>query len=184
MTADGKGPGLIAVMLAVPVPTAVFAGTLAVNCVALTKVVVNAVPFQATVAPERKAEPFTVSVNGSPDPVTVAGLRLVIAGGGLMASSVALVEVAPAVTVIAALPVVAIRAAVTAVVSCVALTNFVTSAVPFHATVFPVANPAPFTVRVKAAPPAAAEDGLSDVIVGGPLTANVTALEDAPPKFT
>ena len=43
-------------------------------------------PFQATVAPERKAVPDTVSVKDAPEPVTVAGLRLVIAGGALMGS--------------------------------------------------------------------------------------------------
>jgi len=65
-------------------------------------------------------------------------------------------------------------------VSWVALMNFVVSAALPNFTVAPETKPAPFTVRVKLAPPAAAELGLRLVIAGRDLIVNVDALE-APP---
>ena len=47
-----------------------------------------------------------------------------------------------------------------------AFTNVVGNADPFQFTTAPEANPVPFTVRVKPEPPAAAEDGLSELIAG------------------
>jgi hypothetical protein len=49
-------------MLAVPAIAAFAAGMEAVSCVALTKVVACAVPFQLTTASLVKFVPFTVSV--------------------------------------------------------------------------------------------------------------------------
>jgi hypothetical protein len=49
------------------------AGTVAVSCELLTKVVANAAPFQSTVAPEANPVPFTVNVNDGPPGVTLVG---------------------------------------------------------------------------------------------------------------
>ena len=64
-----------------------------------------------------------------------------------------------------------ISAAVMAACNCVALTNVVVRLVPFQFTTDPLMNPVPFTVRVKAAVPAVAVDGDSEVIVGTGLGA-------------
>jgi hypothetical protein len=55
------GAGLTTVMGTVPVEVRSLAGTAAVSEVALTKLVVRAVPFQSTTAPLTKFEPVTVS---------------------------------------------------------------------------------------------------------------------------
>ena len=72
-------------------------------------------------------------------------------------------------TVIEAVPAVAIRAAGTVAVSCVAETKVVASAVPLHLTVEPETKLVPFTVNVNCAPPAVAQVGLSELIVGAVL---------------
>src|SRR5207245_8994222 len=72
-------------------------------------------------------------------------------------------------TVIDAVPAVAMRAAGTVAVSCVAETNVVVSAVPFHLTVEPDAKLVPFTVSVNCGPPAVVQVGLSELIVGTAL---------------
>src|ERR1035441_4150982 len=61
----------------------------------------------------------------------------------------------------------------TAADSLVALTNVVVRAAFPNVTVAPERNPVPFTVRVKAGPPAVAELGLRLVIVGLGLIVNV-----------
>jgi hypothetical protein len=145
------------------------AGTIAVTWVALTNVVVSAVEFQLTVAPETKFIPFTVRVNAGPPDETELGENPVMTGtAGLMVNVDAGDVPAVVVTVTLAVPVVAIRLAGTAAVTWVALTNVVVSAVEFHFTVAPEAKLVPFTVSVKAAPPAVAEVGARVVIVGGP----------------
>src|SRR5665213_261931 len=65
-----------------------------------------------------------------------------------------------------AVPAVAIRLAGTAAVTCVALTNVVTSAVPFQETAAPEAKLVLVTVRVTAGPRAFVCDGLKLVIAG------------------
>jgi hypothetical protein len=69
-------------------------------------------------------------------------------------------------TVIEAVPAVAMRAAGTVAVSCVAETNVVVSGVPFQFTVEPETKLVPFTVNVNCEPPAVAQVGLSEPIVG------------------
>jgi hypothetical protein len=68
----------------------------------------------------------------------------------------------------------AMSAAVIAAVSCVALTKVVVRLLPFHSTVDPEMKSAPLTVKVKAAPPAVAEEGDIALMLGtgfgdGPL---------------
>jgi hypothetical protein len=64
--APPPGPGLDTVMEAVLAVAIFDAGTIAVNCELLTKVVVSAVPFQLIDEPETKPVPFTVSVKLAP----------------------------------------------------------------------------------------------------------------------
>jgi hypothetical protein len=76
-------------------------------------------------------------------------------------------------------------AALIAAVSCVALTYVVVRFVPFHLTTELEMKLVPFTVRVKATPPAVADEGLRLVVVGrglsGTLIVKVWALEVPPP---
>jgi hypothetical protein len=69
-------------------------------------------------------------------------------------------------TVTLAVPAAAMSAAVIAAVTCVLLTKVVVRADPFHFTMEVLTKLLPFTVRVKAAPPAVADAGLRLVIVG------------------
>ena len=73
-------------------------------------------------------------------------------------------------TVTEAVPAVAMRAAGTVAVSRVAETNVVVSAVPFQFTVEPETKFVPFTVSVNCPPPAVAQLGLSELMVGSALT--------------
>jgi hypothetical protein len=184
--ADGLPPVFVTVMPALPPLAIRLAGTEAVNCVALTNVVVSPVPFQFTTAPLRKLVPFTVSVNAGPPAGVVAGLRLVIVGVGMVIEKLVDVDVLPPefATVTLALPPLAIRLAATVAVTCVLLTNVVASAVPFHCTVAPDRKPVPLTVRVKPDPPAFAEAGLRLLMVGvGMLMGNVVTVDALPPLF-
>jgi hypothetical protein len=69
-------------------------------------------------------------------------------------------------TVTLTVPGAAISAAAMAAVICELLTKVVVRAAPFHCIVAPEAKFVPFTVNVKAAPPAVALDGEIDVMVG------------------
>jgi hypothetical protein len=177
-------PASVTVTLAEPEVAIRLPGTAAVSCVALTKVVVSAVPPQFTVAPEIKFVPFTVRVNAEPPAVAAAGERLAIVGAAALIAKVAAGEVpAESFTVTLAVPAVAIRLAGTAAVNCVALTNVVVNAVLPHCTVAPEIKFAPFTVRANAAPPAVADEGERLVIVGGAwLIVNVAPV-DVPPEL-
>ena len=88
-------------------------------------------------------------------------------------------------TVTLAVPAVAMSAARIEAVTCVALTYVVVRPVPFQRTTELEMKLVPFTVRVKAAPPAVAELGLRPVVVGtglsGTLIVNVWAFEVPPP---
>ncbi len=67
-----------------------------------------------------------------------------------------------------AVPAVAMNAAWTVAVSCVE-EPLVVSAVPFQFTVEPETKLVPFTVKVNPEPPAVAQVGLSELIVGAAL---------------
>jgi len=60
------GLGLDTVIEAVPAVAMFEAGTVAVNCELLTKVVLSGVPFQLTTDPETNPVPLTVSVKLDP----------------------------------------------------------------------------------------------------------------------
>jgi hypothetical protein len=140
----------------------------AVSCVPLTLVVVNEVEFQTIAAPEVNPVPFTVNVKAAPPAVADDGLRLpmVAVGAGLMVKVLAVVTVeSPLMTVTEADAALAIMAWVTGAVSWIPLTFVVVNCVEFQTTLAPVVYPVPFTVRVKAAPPAVADGGLRLLMV-------------------
>jgi hypothetical protein len=92
----------------------------AVTCVALTNVVVLALPLKLTTAPETKFVPFTVNVNAAPPVIALAGESEVIAGTGLFTVNVEIPEIPPPgarfVTVTLNVPAVAMSAGVIAAV--------------------------------------------------------------------
>src|SRR5579859_7471163 len=112
-----------------------------------------------TVAPATKPLPAKLSVNPAPPTAAVAGVIDVSAGAetGLIANDTE-ADVPPPgaglVTITVAVPAVAISAAVMAAVNCVAFTNVVVLPTPLNFTIELGTNPVPFTVKVKAAPPA------------------------------
>src|SRR5665213_2765515 len=67
-------PGFTTVTLALPTFEIRLAGTAAVNCVALTKLVESGEPFHCAVVPKTNLEPLTVSVNVGPPTVAPFGL--------------------------------------------------------------------------------------------------------------
>jgi hypothetical protein len=86
-------------------------------------------------------------------------------------------------TVIAAVPELAMSAAVIAAVNCVALTNVVVRALPFHCAVDPLMKLVPVNVSVNAAPPAPVDVGEIDVSVGtgfGAVIVNVSTFDVTP----
>jgi hypothetical protein len=152
----------------------------------LTYVVISAVPFQLTVAPETKFVPVTVSVKAAPPAVAEAGETVVTVGIPALMVKDAVAEVPPEfVTVTLAVPTLAMSLAGTAAVSCVVLTYVVVSAVPFQLSVAPETKFVPVTVSVKAAPPAVAVVGESVVMVGVELlTVKGWPLLGTPPTVT
>ena len=106
----------------------------------------------------------------------------------MIVNSALLEAVPPVLTVTVAVPCVAIRPAAIGAVNCVALTNTVVRAEPFHKTTELAAKLDPFTVNVNGPPPACVADGLKPLIVRG-LGAADTIVKAAPfdavpPAFT
>ena len=124
LEAPPPGAGLTTVTLAVPGAVTSEAGTLAVNCVLETKVVVRAVPFQLMVASLTKLVPVAVRVNWPLPAAIELGEMLVSVGAGLLMVKVKALEVPPPgaglTTVTLAVPALAIRLAGTLAVNWVA----------------------------------------------------------------
>ncbi len=183
------GAGVTTVTEAVPVAARSAAGIAAVSCVALTKVVVRAAPFHWTVAPFTKPLPVSVSVKPAPPTIALDGDSVASVGAGLLIVKVCAAEVPPpgagVTTVTDAVPVAATSAAGIAAVSLMALTNVVVRAAPFHCTVLPATKLLPLAVSVKAALPAVAVAGDTDVSTGAGLVPTrpvpVTPREILPP---
>jgi hypothetical protein len=115
-------PPVLTVTLAVPAAEIKPAATGAVSFVVLTKVGArDVVPHLAVVA-EVKPVPLMVSVNPGAPAVAELGLRLVIAGAGLMVKTAGADVTPPVVTVTPDVPAVAIRLAAIGAVSCVGFT--------------------------------------------------------------
>jgi hypothetical protein len=130
-----------------------------------------------TVAPVAKPVPVRVNVNVAPPTVVLAGAIEVSVRADPLIVNDRVPDVPPPgpafVTVTFAVPAVAISAAVIAAVSWVALTNVVVLAAPLNFTTDVDTKPVPFTVRVKAAPPAVAVVGeIEDSVGAGLLIVN------------
>src|SRR6266850_1178224 len=180
------GAGVTTVTDAVAAVARSAAGMAAVSCVALTKVVVRAAPFQRTVEPLPKLLPFTASVNAAPPTLALEGASDVSVGPPELTGKVIVADVPPpgaaVVTVTFAMAAASRSVAGIAAVSWVALANVVVRAAPFHCTVLPLTKPVPVTVSVNAAPLISALLGLRPVSVGaGLFTVNVCAAEVPPP---
>src|SRR5207245_1876844 len=76
--------GVTTVIDAVPAVAMRAAGTVAVTCVAETKVVASAVPLHLTVEPDTKLVPLTVSVNCGPPAAVQVGLSELMVGTALI----------------------------------------------------------------------------------------------------
>ena len=159
------GKGLNTVIEMAPPVVRSPAGTMAVTCVALTIVVVNATPFHSTTVPATKFVPVSVSVNAAPPAFAVVGESEPKVGNGSLIVNVIAADAPPPGagfnTVIAAVPPAAMSMAGTTAVSCVPLTTVVASATPFHFTTVPAKKFVPVSVSVNAAPPAFAVVGES-----------------------
>jgi hypothetical protein len=120
------GAGLKTTTVAVP-SVAIFAAVIdAVNCVALTKLVVMSVLFHLTTEPETKFEPSTVRVNSELPARAFAGEREDSMGTGLLIANVTSFDVPPPgvglKTVTVAAPTDSILQAEIDTVNCVLLT--------------------------------------------------------------
>ena len=82
------GAGLVAVTCKLPPRALSAAGTVAVNCVALTNVVASALPLKLTAAPETKFAPVTVKIEMAAPELACAGDKDVIVGMGLFTVTV------------------------------------------------------------------------------------------------
>jgi hypothetical protein len=132
-------------------------------------------PFTAQTTPIAGAPFATEAINGVTDaPVATStgekgGWVIVKAGAGLTVNAMAF-EVPPAgagfTTVTLSVPAVWMSSALIEELNWVPLTKVVGQLPPFHCTSELATKFVPFTVRVKAAPPAKALEGESDVTVG------------------
>jgi hypothetical protein len=177
-------PGLTTVTLALPGLAVKLAGTVALNCAPPRNVVTNGAPFHCTTEPATKPEPLTVSVNAGPPAGDEVGFKLVTVGPDVVIEKLTELEDAPPglTTTMFAVLCAAIKLAETEAVSWLPLTKFVGKVEPLHCTVDPCRKPAPFTVSVKAGPPAGTVFGFSPRILGvAPLIGRATELETAPP---
>src|SRR3989304_1191401 len=138
------------------------------NWVADTKGGVRSAPFHRTFAPETKLLPYTVRVKAWPPAVAGEGLRSATVGGRTRTSKFTVLERPPSglSTVTGIVPGAAMSAARILARSWVADTKVVVRSAPFHRTLAPETKLLPFTVKVKAEPPAVAYWGTSAVTWG------------------
>jgi len=167
--------GFVTVTFTVPAAVMSAAGSVATIWVLVTDegVIAGLVP-KFTVAPATKPVPVRVKVKAVPPTVAKVGAREVRVGAeAAVIGNDRLPDVPPPgagfVTVTVAVPAVAISAAATAAINCVAPTKVVVLAAPLNFTTEVETKPAPFTVRLNAAPPAEALVGEREVAVGAGL---------------
>ena len=167
--------GFVTVTFTAPAEAISAAGIVATIWVLVTdEGVIAGLDPKFTVAPVTKPVPVRVNVKAAPPAVAEVGAIEVSVGPEtalIVKDRVADVPPPGAgfVTVTVAVPAVAISAAVIAAVSCVALTKAVVLAAPLNFTTDVDTKPVPFTVSVKAAPPAVALVGEREVAVGAGL---------------
>src|ERR1035438_1732666 len=163
---------------AVPAMAIDDAGTAAVNCVELISAVVRTCAFHRTVAPAKKLDPVTVSVNDGPPAVTEVGASAVIAGVPFTVS-VRLFDVGNPGrdTDTASEPVFAIKAAGMFTRILPASTRIDCKSDPATCTAVPLTNPAPDIARVNEGPPASTVVGLSLSMRKAGDTVKTSALE-------
>jgi len=167
--------GFVTVTFTVPAVVMSAAGIVARICVLVTdEGVIAGLDPKFTVAPAANPVPVMVSVNAVPPTVEEVGaIKVSVGPAAALIVKDRLADVPPPgagfVTVTLAVPAVAISAAVIAAVNWVALMNVVVLAAPLNFTTDVATKPVPFTVRVKAAPPAAALVGEREVSVGAGL---------------
>ena len=148
-------------------------------------------PLHCTTEVVTKLLPVTVKVKEGPPPTAAVGESEVKTGTGLFIVNVKDVSDVPP-------PGVGLNIATEAVpgftrlllgttaVTCVALTNVVDNAVPFHSTIEPLTKLVPFTVKVNVGSPAVAVVGDNDVTVGtgfGVIMASLRAPDVLPEKL-
>ena len=164
------GAGLNTVTVAVPAVATSVAGTDTLNCVLLTNVVDRLAPFHRTVEPDTNPVPVTTRVKSPPPAVAEPGLKLEMTGPGTLIVKVTALEVPPPPpglnTVTVAVPALAMSLASTVAVRCVLPEPDVVRFDPFHRTTAPLAKLLPFTVRSRTPPPATAEFGLMEEMLG------------------
>jgi len=166
--------GLVTVTFTAPAEAISAAGIVATIWVLVTEEgVIAGLDPKFTVDPVRKPLPVIVSVNAAPPTVVLVGAIEVSVRADPLIVNDRVPDVPPPgaafVTVTFAVLAVAISAAVIATVNWVALTNVMVLAAPLNFTTDVDTKPVPFTVRVKAAPPAVALVGEIDVSVGAGL---------------
>jgi hypothetical protein len=162
----------------------------AVNFVALTNVVVRALPLKRTTESLlrfTKFVPLTVKVKLGPPAMTLVGERVVIVGTGTGETvKLTAFDVPPpgagVFTVMGKFPAAAISETRICAVNLVALTNAVVRAVPLNRTTELFLKFVPLTVNVNASSPPVLLVGDSVVTVGtGLFTAKLSAGVDVPP---
>ena len=144
------------------------AGTVAVSCPALTKVVDRLEPFQVMTVEAVKPPPLAVIVNPGPPAVAVFGEMLLRLSGGLMVNGSAGGVVCPDCwTETIAVPAAAMNDAGIVAVTCPELMKVVVRTELFQMIWVAPVKPEPFAVRVKAPPPASALLGVMLLRVKG-----------------
>jgi hypothetical protein len=181
---DAVPSGFFTVRPNLPDVTAAVVGTDAVREEALTKLVIKEAPIHVATDPWTKPLPESESVNADVPASTWLGLTDVIVGGAaaVTVKDRGMVDMPPGlVTVTDAVPGVAIRLAGTIAVNRVASAKEVWSETPFHRTVEAGMKPEPFTVKLKAGPPAGADMGLIEPIAAvGAMIVRFRLNDEAP----
>jgi len=180
------GNGLLTVTMALSAAVRYPVGTVAVNEVVLTNVVVNGVPFQVTTDPEIKFDPVAVSVNAEPGATVDVGSNDVNAGIGFVMVNVKSLEVPPSgvglLIVMVTVPAAVRCPSGTTAVSEVARIYVVARALPFQLTTDPGMKFEPVRVSVKGLDATKTVFGLIDVRTGtGLVIVNVNPLDVPPP---
>src|SRR5260370_42432751 len=146
------------------------------------KLVVRLEPLTWTTDPLTNFEPFTGRVKAELPTVVALGEILVSVGTGLLTVKVSAPLVPPGLTtVMERVPAETISLAGMAALSCVLLTKGVLRLDPLSWTTDPLIKFVPFTVRVKAGPPAKVVPGEILVSEGGELLTTRVNAADVPP---